>query len=368
MMSEFILRDTFKTPLRNFDIIVGGCGIPQPSIIELWGVKDSGKTTLAQQLPIWFIKYNKSVGKKAKNIYIDSELKLDAQRFFYMAFNEGVNPEDDIIILQTNEISEIFSAIENTLKDAIYDEISYFIVWDSIADITTKEVKTKDKGGYVEAKITAEFTAKMPIISSLIHKTSSVLLLLNQARQNLKTGMGYVSKRGEYLKHKDLIKIRMSGSKIEKKYGDLKVKGDVLSEAVVEKNHYFDAGLSTLIYITSEGIDVLRSLYESLKAYGIIGQTGAWSIFKFKDFDLKWRGYNEFVKLVSEKPELIRIFEYLIMKKFAKSPLAVVKMIDDIWQIEEEFGWEKTELDENSKKLYDYVKFLKEKVNKGGAR
>lgn len=345
------VREYFRTPLIDFNIVVGGLGIPLPSIIEIYGEKDSGKSTIAQHFPVWFL----DNFKDGIVCYIDSEQKIDEKRFVSFLVKHGYRIEN-IDVFADNDLDSIFDFIQGKLVQAQKEKRKCLVVWDSVADVTTKE----DKKGYSEAKITAKFTSLFPMVSRNVYALNSCMVLVNQVRRNLANPSGgYISKRGEYLKHKVNIKIKVDAEPVKRQYGDFVIKDARFVKVRTEKNHLFIPDLTTCLYIDSEGIDIVTTLHEVVKIKGIVKTAGAWKIFNFAGFNVKWRTLNEFKELVREKAELIDMFKWLLMKQVSNSSLIKVKLIDELWEIEERLGLEKTQLTPAEQKLYDEIQRLK---------
>jgi recombination protein RecA len=340
----------YKTGIPLLDIIIGGAGIPVPSIMEFFGSEGGSKTTLALYLATKFL----NNFENSEFIYIDAEFKLDEKRFNYIIYNSGIE-KDRVEIIRSNIIEDIFDDLSKRLESNALEGKKTIIVLDSIANLMSK---TNEGKGYSGAKDAAIIAGKLTELSYKIYRSKSQLILINQVRDNLQTGRGLRTPKGRYIKHISPIRVKISrDAKVTTKIGDLEIEEGIVVKLETEKNQMFIPRMTAKLFINNEkGVDELRSIFEQLKEYKIIQQSGAWSIFKYGDYNLKFRGYNEFKKKIKENPELLPLFAYLFYKRFVNiSPLSKAKLIKDLWKYEEKFGFEKTELTDEEKKLLEYL-------------
>jgi RecA/RadA recombinase len=128
----------------------GGDGFPCGHLTQIIGKPDSGKSTLAMEGMI--------ACQKASGItyLIDSEHKFSMSRFKLM----GGNPRD-IVVMQTENLEEAWTAIDNVLKEAqtLRDEgvnAPMMMVWDSVAASVPESIMESESGDFhvaVEAKM-----------------------------------------------------------------------------------------------------------------------------------------------------------------------------------------------------------------------
>jgi RecA/RadA recombinase len=128
----------------------GGDGFPCGHLTQIIGKPDSGKSTLAMEGMI--------ACQKASGItyLIDSEHKFSMCRFKLM----GGNPRD-IVVMQTENLEEAWTAIDNVLKEAqtLRDEgvnAPMMMVWDSVAASVPESIMESESGDFhvaVEAKM-----------------------------------------------------------------------------------------------------------------------------------------------------------------------------------------------------------------------
>lgn len=355
------VKTYYKTPIPHLNIILGGAGVPLPSIIEMFGSEGGAKTTIALFFASQFLKNFKN----SRFLYIDTEFKLDEKRFDYIMFNNNIS-KDRYEIFRSNYIEDIFDKLEEEYRKAGIEEVKLIAVLDSIANTISKPKKKRKKNGeeveeskgYSGAKDASLITSRLTSLSADVFKANSQLIIINQVRDNLSTGRGFRTPKGRHLKHIVPIRIKVSkDGKVAKKIGDVEVEEGITVKLEIEKNQLFIPRFMTKLFVHNEkGVDVIYNIHEQLKEFKIVSQAGAWTSFKYGDYNLKWRGLSEFKKVITENPDLLDLFTYLMYQRFMNiSPLAKVKMIDDVWELEERFGFEKTELTEKEKELYEYL-------------
>jgi len=358
---EIGIKDYLQTPITMLNISTGGRGIPLPSMFMVWGVKDSGKTTLSQTIPVWYLKKY----PESKFIYVDTELKMDKVRLASFLLTNKINP-NRVRIIQSSYIEDVFPTLLSEIREQSVLGNSVVIVIDSIADLIPKPKTNKkgeikeESGGYSGAKTVVEISKQLQLLATEIKDTNSLVILVNQARQNLSTGRGYQYKGGEHLKHKVPIIIRMKpASKKVEKVGDVEIEKGVLSEFVVEKNQLFIPRLQGYIYIdNSTGINSVISNIETLLKYGIVKKAGAWKFVKVGDKEYKWRTEEEFMKLMNENDKFYVALNYALYKYFYDkydSDIIKVKLIDVLNKYEELLEIPKTELPEEAKRLKEVI-------------
>lgn len=340
----------YKTPIAHLNLILGGSGIQIPSIIEFFGSENSAKSTLAQFLAIHFLKSF----SQSKLFYINSEFKLDEKRFDYIMFNNGIDKKQ-YEIWPNNILEDIGQELEKRLKEAELDEVPLLITWDSVANVKSKD---SSGAGYSGAKDAAMISSMLSNISELLYKTNSHLLVINQVRDNL-GGKGFRTPKGRALKHLAVIRCKLQcEKKVMKKVDGVEIEDGIVVNVKTEKNQLFIPRLNTKLYIQNEtGVNVSASIHEVCKAFNIFSSAGAWTSFKYGDYNFKWRGITEFADLLAANEELLELLSYLLIKKYSGiSHLVKIKLIDDLWRLEDKFGFEKTELTDKEKEMLEHSK------------
>ncbi len=157
------------------DQAIGVGGLPTGRIVEIYGPEASGKTTLALHV---IAQAQKTGGICA---FIDAEHALDpahAQRL-------GVKV-DDLIISQPDYGEQALDIVEMLTRSNAVD----IIVVDSVAALIPKAELEGDMGDShmgLQARLMSQALRKL---TSIVHKSSTVLIFINQVRQNIAT-MGY---------------------------------------------------------------------------------------------------------------------------------------------------------------------------------
>ena len=258
--------------------------------------------------------------------------------------------KDRYEIWSNNILEDIGVELEKRLKEAELDEVPLMVIWDSVANVKSKDAGS---GGYSGAKDANLITGILSGISELLYKANSQLLVINQVRDNL-GGKGFRTPKGRALKHLAAIRCKLQCErKVVKKVDGVEVEDGIVINVKTEKNQLFIPRLNTKLYIQNEtGVNVPASIHEVCKAFNIFSSAGAWTSFKYGDYNFKWRGISEFAELLAGNDELLDLLSYSLLKKYVGiSSLVKIKMIEELWKYEEKFGLEKTELTENEKEM-----------------
>jgi recombination protein RecA len=272
-------------------------GLPVGRMVEFNGLEGTGKSMVAAHICA------ETQKKGGKAIVIDTE--NSAAPAFWESL--GVNLSS-LLYIQRETVEEIFETIENAIayirkntKDALLT-----IIVDSVAGATTKKEQESEHGvdGYNTGKAII-ISKAMRKITGMIGRQRVLIVYTNQLRMNLAAmafGDKYVVSGGKALAFHCSVRVRLS------KTGKLK-KNDVIIgdslKAVVVKNRLgppwrqaeFD------IYYDS-GIADYASWIEVLKKNNIVEKNGPGYIYKKDDGEELKFSTNDFVKLMSENPEL----------------------------------------------------------------
>lgn len=289
-------------------------GLPVGRMIEFNGLEGTGKSMVAAHICA------ETQKKGGKAIVIDTE--NSAAPAFWESL--GVNLAS-LLYVQRETVEQIFETIENAIayirkntKDALLT-----IIVDSVAGATTQKELESEHGvdGYNTGKAII-ISKAMRKITNMIGRQRVLIVYTNQLRMNLAAmafGDKYVVSGGKALAFHCSVRVRLS------KTGKLK-KNDVIIgdslKAVVNKNRLgppwrqaeFD------IYYDS-GIADYASWIEVLKKNNIIEKNGPGYIYTNNAGEELKFSTNDFVKLMSENPEL----KAEIYKKICDAVIMVYK-------------------------------------------
>ncbi len=269
------------------DEAIGVNGLPCGRIIEVFGPESSGKTTLALQT---IAQAQKAGGTCA---FIDAEHALDPK----YATNLGVNI-DELIISQPDFGEQALDIAEMLIRSNAVD----LIVVDSVAALVPKaelEGEMGDAHVGLQARLMSQALRKL---TSIIHKSNTVLLFINQIRQTI-SGMSFGPKE------------TTSGGKALKFYASVRL--DIRKIASLKKNevHFGNRVCVKVVknkvaapfksvevdLIFNEGISKELELLDMAIARNIVKQSGSW--FAFGDVKLA-QGREQVLNLFKEDKKI----------------------------------------------------------------
>jgi len=244
------------------DQAIGVGGLPTGRIVEVFGPEASGKTTLALHV----------IAQSQKNggicAFVDAEHALDpshAQRL-------GINI-DDLIISQPDFGEQALDIVEMLTRSNAVD----IIVVDSVAALIPKAELEGDMGDShmgLQARLMSQALRKL---TSIVHRSNTVLIFINQVRQNIAT-MGYGPKEtttgGKALKF--YASVRLDVRRIASlKKNDVHIGNRVVVK--VAKNKVappFKKAEVDLLF--NRGICQELDLLDAALQYDLIKKSGAW--------------------------------------------------------------------------------------------
>ncbi len=161
---------TISTGSLSLDIALGGGGLPEGRIVEIYGPEGSGKTTLALTT---VAEAQKSGGKVA---FIDAEHALDPE----YAKRIGVKTRE-LLISQPGSGEEALNILESLIRSGIMK----VIVVDSVAALTPQaeiEGEMGDQFIGLQARIMSKALRKLTAISA---KSGTTIIFINQLREKI---------------------------------------------------------------------------------------------------------------------------------------------------------------------------------------
>ena len=164
--------DVIPTGSIAMDQALGVGGMPRGRIIEIYGAESSGKTTLSLHV---VAEAQKKGGICA---FVDAEHAMDPD----YAKKIGVDT-DELLISQPNSGEQALQIVETLVKTENID----VIVVDSVAALTPRveiEGEIGDQHMALQARLLSQACRKL---SSIIAKTNTIVIFLNQVR--MKVGM-----------------------------------------------------------------------------------------------------------------------------------------------------------------------------------
>lgn len=298
-----------KTGLELFDKIVGG--IPIGTIISISSPPGVGKTTLLIQIAASLQNLGHSL------VYFDTERSLSSRRIKDLGLD--VNK---ILYLQPDSLEQVYEIMTQIIlrKVEIKDENPIVFCWDSTsATPSIKEIETPEieKTVGLKARLNSKY---LKTINSILYKANCTLIYVNQLYTNIKMGFGTfgqpdeVVTGGRSLLYYPTIDIRLrDGNKSEGEKYDIDGK---IVKLKAEKNRIKTPLKEFPMFLSYEkGFVNEYSIFYILKSLTkkewkdmgfddpILNTTGGWYVFKYKDFEIKFRA-KEWDTLYLENEQL----------------------------------------------------------------
>ncbi len=254
----------------QLDAVMGVGGYPQGRIVEVFGPESSGKTTLALHA------IAQAQQKGGICAFIDAEHALDPA----YAKQLGVNV-DDLIISQPDCGEQALDIAEMLIRSGAVD----IIVVDSVAALVPKAELEGDMGDVhvgLQARLMSQALRKL---AAVVHKSNTVLLFINQVRQNIGTlsfGPKETTTGGKALKFYSSVRLdvrRIASLKKNDVHFGNRVMVKVVKNKVAAPFKVAELDLLFNIGISRE----LDLLDVALKA-GVVKKSGAWFAFEGKNF------------------------------------------------------------------------------------
>lgn len=229
--------ETSRIPLgvESIDRIMGG-GLPTVGVVEIYGRESSGKTLLACHATKSFQDSNKSV------IYVDAENTLEPSRLSH--FNIDLN---NLAFSQESGAESVMKMIASMVSS---DYPPGLIVVDSIASLSPMQ---EEPGEISVAPLARVMSRDLRAINA--QNKSTLLLFINQIRQDISPYGGMVTPSGNAIKH--YAKIRLEISKGQLIREGTKIIGHKIKVKCAKNKTAVPAGDTILDYYLDTGIDLI---------------------------------------------------------------------------------------------------------------
>lgn len=286
-----------STGSLSLDIALGGCGVPQGRVVEIFGPESSGKTTLTLHV---VANCQKKGGIAA---FIDAEHALDPS----WAKKLGVDLES-LLVSQPSSGEEAMQIAEMLLKSNAVD----LIVIDSVAALVPeKELKGEIGDSHVglQARLMSQALRKL---TGVIAKCKTSVVFINQIREKVGVMFGSpeTTPGGRALKF--FASCRLDVRRI----GQVKEGEDVIGQRVkvkVVKNKVappFRAAEFDMMH--KGGISYEGDILDLAMAQKLITKTGAW--FRYGDRQLG-QGREKVRQYMVENPDFVEQLKAELMAK-----------------------------------------------------
>jgi recombination protein RecA len=288
--------EVIPTGSISLDLALGVGGWPRGRVIEIFGPESSGKTTLALHA------LSETQKQGGVGAFVDVEHALDPD----YAKKIGVNIEE-LLISQPESGEEALQIVETLVRS---EEIDAVVV-DSVAALAPKAEIMGEIGDTqigLQARLMSSALRKL---SSLVSKTKTVIIFLNQIRMKIGSyGKPETTPGGLALKFYASVRVEL------KRVGQIKRGEEIIGNKILAKvvknkvaapfksaefNIYYNEGISRFADLINTGIKC-----------GVIKKSGSW--IQFENLKLG-QGIEEGKKFLKEHSDVEEKIKEEIFKK-----------------------------------------------------
>jgi recombination protein RecA len=298
-----------STGTISLDLALGGKGIPQGRVIEIFGPESSGKTTLALTVAA------NAQRKGGVAAFIDAEHALDPS----WARRLGVNI-DDLLVSQPDTGEQALEICELLVRSNAVE----VIVVDSVAALVPRaEIEGEMGDSFVglQARLMSQALRKL---TGSIAKSNCTVIFINQIREKIGVMFGSpeTTTGGRALKFYSSIRIdvrRISAIKDGENNVGNRVRARVVKNKLAPP--FREAEFDIMF---DEGISATGDLVDLGVAEGVVDKSGAW--FAYGDTKLG-QGRENAKRFLKENPEVFEAIRQQILRAkgapgFANAPAA----------------------------------------------
>jgi recombination protein RecA len=289
--------DAISTGSISLDSILGIGGVPRGRVIEIFGAESTGKTTVALHICA------EAQKKGGTAVFIDAEHALDPD----YAKRIGVNI-DDLLISQPDSGEQALQIVEALVSSGDVD----VIVIDSVAALTPKAEIAGEIGEFQIGLQARLMSAALRKLSSIVAKTRTVVIFLNQIRMKIGVMFGNpeTTPGGLALKFYSSVRINL------RRTGQIKQGDSIIGNRVkakIVKNKVappFKVAEFDIYY--NEGVSYVADLLNVGIKQGVIKKAGSWYQYGENKLGQGMEGAKTFLK---ENPKLIKEIKKAIMEQ-----------------------------------------------------
>ena len=279
--------DVIPTVSISLDTALGVGGVPRGRVIEIFGPESGGKTTLALHI------LAEAQKKGGVGAFIDAEHAMDPD----WAKKIGVNIED-LLISQPDSGEQALQIVETLTRSGTVD----VIVVDSVAALTPKAEIAGEMGEFQIGLQARLMSAALRKLSSVISKTKTLVIFLNQTRMKIGIPFGNPETTPGGLALKFYASVRINLRRI----AQIKQKDEIVGSRIrakIVKNKVAAPFKTAEFDIYGEGISKWSDLLNAGLKQDVIKKSG--NTFSFED--TKIGVGTEAVKIfLKENPEIAK--------------------------------------------------------------
>jgi len=288
--------DAISTSSISLDSILGVGGIPRGRVVEIYGPESSGKTTIALHI------CSEAQKKGGIAAFIDAEHALDPD----YAKKIGVNI-DELLISQPDSAEQALQIIETLASSEEID----VIVLDSVAALTPKAEIAGEMGELQIGLQARLMSAALRKLSSLLAKTKTSVVFLNQIRMKIGVlwGNPETTPGGMALKFYSSVRLEVRrAAKI--KQGD-EIIGNRVRAKVVKNKVAPPFKTAEIDIYYNEGISWLSDIINTGERKGLITKSGSWYQYGDTKLGQGMEGAKAFLK---ENPAIVKQIKKAIIE------------------------------------------------------
>ena len=326
---EHKLMEAISTgvPTLDFKALRIG-GLPKGRVIELYGPKSIGKSTLGIQVAISCQKEGGTIG------YIDVEHSLNLK--YAKDLGLSLSGKDGFMFSQPNSAEQAL----DLMKDMVLAGTD-LIILDSVAALVPKSELEDTIEGATVASLARIMGKALKQLSILADNNNTLLLFINQERDNIGYGTPVVTPGGKALGYHSSIQIRMK----KKGFPVLEKSTPVAQKVTFQiKKNKVGPPLREVdsLLIFGKGFDSDSDYFDLAEELGFMVKSGSWYDTNFGDYVFKYHGMDKTIKGLKKEG----IFEELIfnIKEHYKNLLLAE---DDECVILDEEGLDETDPDQS---------------------
>ncbi len=260
--TKHVQLDCISTGALSLDLALGGKGIPKGRVTEFYGPESSGKTTLSLHV---IASCQKAGGVAA---FIDAEHALDVT----WAKKLGVDVSK-LLVSQPDSGEQALEIVEMLVKSNSVD----IIVVDSVAALTPQAELDGEMGGKhvgLQARLMSQAMRKL---TSVIHKTKTSLIFINQIRMKIGVMFGSpeTTTGGRALKFYSSVRLDIRRiATIKDNIGT--AIGNRVRTKIVKNKIAPPFRMTEFDIMFNEGISYIGDLLDLGEECGIVDKSGAW--------------------------------------------------------------------------------------------
>lgn len=269
------------------DAAIGVGGFPRGRIIEIFGAPSGGKTTIS----LLAIAQAQKLGGRAAFIDVEHAFSVE------YAKSLGINT-DDLYFVQPDFGEQALEILERLTASNEYD----IIVLDSTAALLPKAEMEEEVGKQFMALQARMMSQALRKLTPIVGKTKTVVLFINQTRQNVGVMYGNptTTPGGEALKFYSSIRLnvrRVGGSDIK---DGKDILGHVINITVVKNKVAPPTKSAELTFVYGKGIDTTLDMLEYALNSNVLTVTGH----TYSLGDMKWVGRENTINAIKADPAL----------------------------------------------------------------